>query len=363
MVEIAAAVSHETRLLIVDEPTASLTPTEVGRLFQLLRSLRDRGTGVLFIGHRLEEVFEISDRITVLRDGSVVETREASAWNEPDLIEAMVGRKTDGTFQRTSIVFQANAVTAEEEVMRVEGLSRSGVFQDISFSVRPGEVIGMAGLVGSGRSEIARVAFGIDVADAGSVTVAGHKLPSGRPDAAITHGLAYVPEDRKSEGLAAQLPIYENVALLMRTALGGLGWLRGGTEVAVAEDFVRRLDIRAVGVRQKVGELSGGNQQKVLLAKWLVTNPKVLILDEPTRGVDVGAKEAIHRLIDGLAHEGLGIVVISSDMPEVLALSDRIVVIREGRIAGELARGCSAEKVLQLAVLSTVPAGHDRGAV
>jgi rhamnose transport system ATP-binding protein len=346
MVEIAAAVSQETRMLIVDEPTASLTPTEVGRLFALLRSLCGRGTGVLFIGHRLEEVLDIADRITVLRDGEVVASRTASKWTKPELIEAMVGRKAEGTIKR-----QVTKATPEE-VLRVDGLSRSGVFRDVSFSVHAGEVVGMAGLVGSGRSEIARAVFGIDLAGAGSVTVCGRKLPAGRPDVAIEAGLAYVPEDRKAEGLAERLPIYENVALLLRSTLGRFGWVRNAKEVAVAHAFFKRLDVRAVSVRQNVGELSGGNQQKVLLARWLATGPKVLILDEPTRGVDVGAKEEIHGLIDRLAADGLGILLISSDLPEVLALSDRILVVREGRVAGELARGCSAEEVLQLAVLS-----------
>lgn len=348
MVEISAAMSHETRLLIVDEPTASLTPTEVERLFGLLWSLRDRGTGVLFIGHRLEEVFKIADRITVLRDGAVVATRATGLWSEPELIEAMVGRKAEATINR-----QVTGATGDE-VLRVDGMSRSGVFRDVSFSVRAGEIVGMAGLVGAGRSEVARATYGIDLANAGTVTVCGRKISLGRPDAAIAAGLAYVPEDRKLEGLAERLPIYENVALLLRSTLGRFGWVRSGQEVAVAQDFFRRLDVRASSVRQNVGELSGGNQQKVLLAKWLATGPRVMILDEPTRGVDVGAKEEIHRLIDRLAAEGLGILLISSDLPEVLAMCDRIIVVREGRVAGELSHGCSAEDVLQLAVLSGV---------
>lgn len=352
MVEIAAALSQETSLLIVDEPTASLTPTEVDKLFDLLRSLRERGTGVLFIGHRLEEVFAIADRITVLRDGEVIETRPASSFTEAELIEAMVGRAAEANVKRAGTTARRT-----DTVLEVEGLSRSGVFKDISFTIAAGEIVGMAGLVGSGRSEIARAIFGIDIAGAGTVNVCGRKLNPGRPEAAIAAGLAYVPEDRKAEGLAERLPIYENIALLLRSTLRRFGWVNSGREVEVARDFFRRLDVRAAGVSQNVGELSGGNQQKVLLAKWLATDPKALILDEPTRGVDIGAKEEIHRLVDRLANEGLGILLISSDLPEVLALSDRILVVREGRLVGELPGGSSAEDVLQLAVLSTAEQG------
>lgn len=346
MVEIAAALSQETKLLIVDEPTASLTPTEVEKLFTLLRSLCERGTGVLFIGHRLEEVFAIAHRITVLRDGVVIGTRLASSFTESELIEAMVGRAAGANVKRKP------AAPRTETVLNVAGLSLSGVFKDVSFTIAPGEIVGMAGLVGSGRSEIARAVFGIDIAMAGTVSVCGRKLTPGRPEASIAAGLAYVPEDRKAEGLAERLPIYENIAVGIRSMLGRLGWVNSQREVKVALEFFRRLDVRAVGVRQKVSELSGGNQQKVLLAKWLATDPTVLILDEPTRGVDVGAKAEIHRLIDQLASEGLGILLISSDMPEVLALSDRIVVIREGRLVAELPGGATAREVIELAVSS-----------
>jgi rhamnose transport system ATP-binding protein len=349
MVEIAAAMSYDTRLLIVDEPTASLTPSEVEHLFGLLRSLCASGAAVLFIGHRLEEVFAIADRITVLRDGEVVASRLAGDFSQPELVQAMVGRPAQAAWKRTPQTHPHNTL------LEVRGLSRSGVFKDISLTVNAGEIVGMAGLVGAGRSEIARAAFGVDEAHAGSVRVCGTQLPAGNPSAAIKAGLAYVSEDRKLEGLASRLPIYQNMSILLTSTVGRLGWLRRGKERLISAEWFRKLDVRAKNVAQPVSELSGGNQQKVVLAKWLATEPKVLILDEPTRGVDIGAKGEIHKLIDDLAQQGLGMLVISSDLPEILALSDRILVIREGRLAGELPGGASAESVLQLAV-----AGIDR---
>ena len=344
MVEIAAAMSFETRLLIVDEPTASLTPSEVERLFGLLRSLCARGAAALFIGHRLEEVFAIADRITVLRDGEVVASRRAGDFTRPELVTAMVGRTVQAEWRR------APQTGLHDTLLEVRGLSRRGVFKDISFDVGAGEIVGMAGLVGAGRSEIARAAFGVDTPHAGAVAVHGTPLRAGDPSAAIKAGLAYVPEDRKSEGLAVQLPVYQNMSILLTSTVGRLGFLRRGKERLIAAEWLRKLDIRAKNVAQPVSQLSGGNQQKVVLAKWLATDPKVLILDEPTRGVDVGAKSEIHKLIDDLARQGIGILVISSDLPEILALSDRILVIAEGRLAGELPGGVGAEDVLALAV-------------
>jgi rhamnose transport system ATP-binding protein len=344
MVEIAAAMSYNTRLLIVDEPTASLTPSEVEHLFGLLRSMCASGAAVLFIGHRLEEVFAIADRITVLRDGEVVASRLAGEFTEPQLVQAMVGRPAQATRTRVS------QTQHHTPLLEVRGLSRSGVFKDISFTVNAGEIVGMAGLVGAGRSEIARAAFGVDEPHAGSVVVCGTHLPAGKPSAAIKAGLAYVSEDRKLEGLAGQLPVYQNMSILLSSTVGRLGWLHRRKERVISAQWFRTLDVRAKSVIQPVNELSGGNQQKVVLAKWLATEPKVLIFDEPTRGVDVGAKAEIHKLIADLARQGLGMLVISSDLPEILALSDRILVIREGRLAGELPGGASAEAVLQLAV-------------
>jgi ABC-type sugar transport system ATPase subunit len=292
----------------------------------------------------LEEVFQIADRITVLRDGEVITSRLTKQFTEAELVQAMVGRPAQAMLERTPKSRRGDAL------LEINGLGRSGVFKDISLKVNAGEIVGVAGLVGAGRSEIARATFGVDKPDAGQVKVCGKKLASGRPDAAIEAGLAYVSEDRKVEGLAGRLPTYQNISILLTTTVGKFGWIRRGKERTISADFFRQLDVRANDVTQPVGELSGGNQQKVVLAKWLATEPKVLILDEPTRGVDVGAKEEIHKLIDDLAKQGLAILVISSDLPEILALSDRIIVIREGRIAGELPGGSNAEAILQLAV-------------
>ncbi len=345
MVEIASAMSRDTRLLIVDEPTASLTPSETEKLFRLLRSLCARGTAVLFIGHRLEEVFEISDRLTVLRDGEVVDSRQSGGFTTFELIQAMVGRPIE----------QARVEKKAKEglgkpLLELHGLSRSGVFKDINLQVTEGEIVGMAGLVGAGRSEIAQAAFGLDRYGTGEVKVCGTRLRPGRPDMAIAAGLAYVPEDRKSQGLADRLPIYQNMTLLASAVRRGFAWIHPYKEKRLAQTLLADLDVRARNISQPVGQLSGGNQQKVVLAKWLATKPRVLILDEPTRGVDVGAKGEIHAIMRRLAGEGLGILLISSDLPEVLALSTRIVVIREGRLAGELPGDASASDVMRLVV-------------
>ena len=346
MVEIAAAMSFETRLLIVDEPTASLTPSEVDHLLGLLRSLCARESALPCSSWSpLEEVFAISDRITVLRDGEVVGSRLAREFTQHDLVAAMVGRAARAEWRRVA------RTGPRETLLDVHGLCRSGVFKDISFSVGAGEIVGMAGLVGAGpaRSYVPR--WGRRPACRQCV-VRGRQLRAGDPSAAIKAGLAYVPEDRKLEGLAVQLPVYQNMSILLTSTVGRVGWLRRGKERLISAEWFRQLDVRARSVMQPVSQLSGGNQQKVVLANWLATEPKVLIFDEPTRGVDVGAKGEIHKLIDGLAQQGLGILVISSDLPEILALSDRILVIAEGRLAGELPGGASAEDVLVLAVTS-----------
>jgi rhamnose transport system ATP-binding protein len=344
LVEIAHALSQSARVVIVDEPTASLTPVEVQSLFEILRGLRDRGVAVLFIGHRLEEVFDIADRLTVLRDGSVVGTGVRGEFTEDQLIQLMVGRQAKAIYER------AGSSASTEPALVVDGLSRSGVFKDISLTVHVGEVVGLAGLVGAGRSEVARCIFGIDHYDVGTVTICGERLPGTDPIASVRSGLAYVPEDRKAEGLATSLSVGDNISILLLRQLTRFGLVRRAAENDVTLRLATRLGVKTQGTSQVVGQLSGGNQQKVVIARWLATNPKVLILDEPTRGVDVGAKEEIHGLIHDLAAEGLAILLISSDLPEVLALSDRVGVIREGRLVG-WASGTSAtaERVMSLA--------------
>jgi rhamnose transport system ATP-binding protein len=344
LVEISAAMSKDTRLLIVDEPTASLTPAEVERLFMLLRKLCSTGVSVLFIGHRLEEIYEIAQRVTVLRDGAVIVSCLLGEITEAGLIEAMVGRPGEARLTRR------RASRADDVMLKIEKLGRRGLFQDISFTVHAGEVVGMAGLVGAGRSEIARAAFGIDRYDTGQVMMQGRRLPPGRPDLAVEAGVAYVPEDRKAQSLADCLPVYQNISILLIRGLMKFGLVKRRQEQTIAARLFREFGVKAQSLTQSVGELSGGNQQKVVLAKWLALHPKVLILDEPTRGVDVAGKEEIHKLIDSLASEGLAILVISSDMPEILTLSDRVIVIREGRFAGELPADSSAAEVLGLSI-------------
>ena len=345
MVDIASAISRDPRLLIVDEPTASLTPAEVDRLFELFRALCQRGVGIVFIGHRLAEAFAISQWITVLRDGELVASRASGEFTEASLISAMVGREMQGHVARESVAQPSDVV------LEVRDLGKSGVFRGISFDIRAGEVLGMAGLVGSGRSDIASAIFGIEKHDAGQVTLNGRLIPPGQPHRAVLAGIGYVPEDRKTQGLAERLPILTNASTLILSRLSRFGWLDRAEELSTMSGYFASLKLKAKRPKQTVGELSGGNQQKVVLSKWLAIKPKLLILDEPTRGVDVGAKDELHRLIGQLANEGVAILLISSDMSEVLALSDRVAVVRDGRLVTVLPRGTSAEETLRHMVL------------
>ncbi len=343
LVEVAKALSLDARVLIMDEPTAALTPGEVERLFAIVRRLRDQGAAVVFIGHRLEEIFAIADRVTVLRDGSCVGTYAAGDLDPARAIALMVGRALDTLYER-------GAANPGETLLRVEGLGRAGVFGDISFEVRAGEIVGLAGLVGAGRTEVARAIFGIDHPDAGQVYLAGTAVRFASPRAAVRAGLAYVPEDRQGQGLVLPLPIAHNVTLPLLREMAPGGVLRPAKERALAEEYGARLRLRARSVRQPAGDLSGGNQQKVVLSKWLATRPTVLILDEPTRGIDVGAKAEVHRLMGDLAAGGLAILMISSELPEILAMSDRVLTMREGRLVAEFGRGeATQERVMAAA--------------
>lgn len=347
MVEMAGALSRKARVLIVDEPTAALTPREVEELFRVLRELRDRRVSVLFIGHRLEEVFSIADRITVLRDGQLVTSRHASVIGQDEVIRAMVGRAQQVAAERNARVYG-------EILLSARHLGRTGVFSDVSFEIRAGEVLGLAGLVGAGRSEVARAIFGVDGLDAGEVIIDGHRGVRDPADA-VRKGLALVPESRQEQGLALELPIQQNISLPLLRELSRGGWVQRGRERSLAREWAQRLRVRARDVGQPARELSGGNQQKVVLAKWLATEPRVLILDEPTRGVDIGAKAEIHRLIDELCRRSLAILLISSDLPEILALSDRILVLREGRVAAQLTRDeATAERVIAAAAAESI---------
>ena len=343
LVEVAKALSLKARVLIMDEPTAALTPSEVERLFGIVRRLRAQGAAVVFIGHRLDEIFALSDRITVLRDGLGVGTFPAAELDPARVIQLMVGRALETLYEK-------QPATPGETVLRVEGLAREGGFAGISFDVRAGEIVGLAGLVGAGRTEVARAIFGIDRLDAGQVWLRDRPVRFNSPRQAVRAGLAYVPEDRQSQGLVLPLPIVQNVTLPLLRELSAGGMLRPAREAAVAEDYARQLRLRASSVHQAARELSGGNQQKVVLSKWLATRPVALILDEPTRGIDVGAKAEVHRLMGELAANGLAILLISSDLPEILAMSDRVLTMREGRLVGEFARAeATPERVMAAA--------------
>ncbi|HVV58900.1 MAG TPA: sugar ABC transporter ATP-binding protein [Gaiellaceae bacterium] len=336
LVEIAKALSLDARVIVMDEPTAALSAVDVERLFRVAAALRESGVAILFISHRLEEVFALCRRVTVLRDGKLVLSQELAGLDADDLVRAMVGR---GLPERE---------TAEQAVgdvvLDVQRLSREGVFRDVSFQVRAGEIVALAGLVGAGRSEVARAVFGIDRYDAGSVTVAGRKLRRASPTAAMDAGIGFVPEDRRQQGLVMQASIMRNLALASLRRLSRLGFVRAASERRFAADWALRLQIKYGRLSNPVSSLSGGNQQKVVLAKWLARRPRLLVVDEPTRGIDVGTKAEVHRLLDELAGEGVAILMISSELPEVLRVADRIVVMREGRLVAELGRAEATEE-------------------
>ncbi len=348
MVDMVSALADEPTALIVDEPTASLTPSEVRDLFRVLRDLRGKGVGIIFIGHRLEEVLAISDRITVMRDGQVVESLASAGATEDLLVRLMVGREASSLYKR-------QRATPGAVVLAVEKLSRKSEFNDIDFEVRAGEIVGLGGLVGAGRTEVAETIFGVRHADRGSIRVNGKvaRIRSSRD--AIRHGIAYVPEDRQLHGLLLPVSIAKNIALPRLGAISRGGFLRPAAERAQAIRYTQPLRLVARGVQQAPRELSGGNQQKVVFAKWLTTAPKVLILDEPTRGVDVGAKAEIHRIMGELAQQGVAILMISSDLPELLSVSDRVLVMREGRIVSAFSHETATpEAVVAAASLSAV---------
>ncbi len=344
-VEIARALSLQVRVLIMDEPTAALSAHEVDQLFAIVQRLRDQGVAILFISHRLEEVFRIAGRITILRDGQLISSALRANVTPERAIRDMAGRAIEQLFPRRDTV-------RDRVVVQVRDLGRSGVFSGISFDVREGEVLGFAGLVGARRTDVGLALFGIAPADSGTIVIDGHTVRITKPVQAMRHGIAYASEDRRSLGLSLPMSIAANITLpTLHRYLTPLGLLRRHAELSTAEEYRRRLSIRAPSVDVEVSRLSGGNQQKVMLSKWLNTKPRLLILDEPTRGIDVGAKAEVHQMIDDLAAEGIAIVLISSDLPEVLAMSDRVLVMREGRQMGVFnRREATQERVLAAAM-------------
>jgi len=344
MVEIAKALSFNARVLIMDEPTSALTLREVTELFRITRRLREAGTAIVFISHRLEEAFELADRITVLRDGHYVGTRDVSEATPDDVIHMMVGRTLGDIFPKQD-------VKPGEVMLRVENLTKEGLFYDVSFELHRGEILGLAGLVGAGRTNVARAIFGVEPASQGKVWLDGQEVHIHNPQDALALGIAYVPEDRQQQGLVPPMSVTHNITLPILSEFTRLNWIDSDAEQQRAQEFVERLEIRAAGLWQKVRELSGGNQQKVVLAKWLAARPRILILDEPTRGIDVGTKAAVHQLMSTLASQGLAILMISSELPEILGMSDRILVMHEGRIAGRFTRAeATQEKILAAAM-------------
>ncbi len=326
LVEIACAIGSGARVVIMDEPTASLTQNEQHLLFAVVRDLRASGVGVIYISHRLEEIFALADRVTVLRDGESVGTNALDSMNESSLIAMMVGREVSHTFPTAEGAPGDVALSLHEL-----GCSASGV-HGVSLDVRAGEIVGLAGLVGAGRTELARVLFGLTPADRGEILLNGERVVVADPRTAIAHGVAYVPEDRRRHGVILEMPIAQNMSMAIHGLIFPGGWLRVAAELRLADEFIASLDIKAAGPGAPGASLSGGNQQKVSVARWLATKPRVLILDEPTQGVDVGAKSEIHRIIRQLAQDGLAVLMISSDLPEVLGMSDRIAVMRGGTI-------------------------------
>jgi ribose transport system ATP-binding protein len=343
MVEIAKATSKKSKIIVMDEPSATLTDHELKSLFDLSRKLKSEGVSIVYISHRLEEVFEVCDRATIMRDGHWIATKDVADLTRDEIIKLMVGRELKDAIPKVAAKLGPPALT-------VKNLNRTGVLHDISFTVHQGEVVGLAGLVGAGRTETARVIFGADPLTSGTIEVFGKPVKIRSPQDAIKHGIGLVTEDRKQQGLVLGMAVRENNTLANLDVLSVLGFIKRGEENKVAEKYKHDLSIRTPSIEQIVQNLSGGNQQKVVLAKWLFTGSKVLIFDEPTRGIDVGAKSEIYKLMNELAAQGVAIIMISSELPEILGMSDRILVMHEGRITGELARSeATQERIMHLA--------------
>jgi len=344
MVEVAKALSMESKILIFDEPTATLADKETEALFRIIQALKERKIGIIYISHRLEEIRRIGDRVTVLRDGHYIGTMRIDEAGVNDLIRMMVGRDIKDQFPR-------HYREPGDVALEIKGISRQGVLRDIHLKIHQGEIVGLAGLVGSGRTELARVIFGVDRPDSGEIRLFGKTEVIDSPMKATDLGLAFLTEDRKVLGLFQALPVKENITIATLDRLFPKGIIFPAKEERVAQDYTKKLRIQTPNLARLVRYLSGGNQQKVVLAKWLATQAKILILDEPTRGIDVGAKQEIHRLIDEMVKEGIPVLMISSELPEILGMSDRIYVMHEGRISGEYRRSeATQEKILRSAM-------------
>jgi rhamnose transport system ATP-binding protein len=343
-VEILRALSHDARILIMDEPTAALTESDVTRLFDVVRRLKQRGVGIVYISHRLDEIFAIADRVTVLRDGAYVGSRDVADTNVGELVQMMVGRRLESLFPKTVAPIGAPVLEARD-------LVRRPLTKGVSLIVRAGEIVGIAGLVGSGRSELAQTLFGMTPSESGDVRLNGESVRIDSPETARDKGIAYVPEDRGTQGLVRGMSVLHNFSLAALGSLSRAGFIDRAAERRMALEGVARFSVKTSSVDEIAGRLSGGNQQKIVLGKWLANNPKLLILDEPTRGIDVGAKAEIHRLMSQLAAQGVAILMISSELPEVLGMSDRVLVMREGRLVAEFDRADATSEAVGAAMM------------
>jgi inositol transport system ATP-binding protein len=344
MVEIAKAVSYDSDVLIMDEPTSALTDHEAEHLFEIIRDLRDQGKGIVYISHKMNEIYEISDELSVFRDGRYIGTHSSKNITRDEIIRMMVGREV-------SQMFPKEDVAPGEVVLSVKNLTLDGVFSEVTFDLRAGEILGLAGLVGSGRSNVAETLFGVTPATKGEIAIRGERVAVNSPSRAIKYGMAFLTEDRKDTGCMLVLDVLENmqIAALQKGFIKN-GFVRGRSVAAACSEMCRKLRVKTSGLNARIENLSGGNQQKVLIGRWLLTNPHILILDEPTRGIDVGAKAEIHALISGLAKAGAAVILISSEMPEVLGMSDRVMVMHEGKVTGFLDRKeASQVKIMELA--------------
>jgi len=354
VVEIAKAMSREVKVLVLDEPTVSLTSHERANLFAAIRNLKALGVGVVYITHRLDEIFEIGDRITVLRDGKKVDSLSVNGATEATLIRSMVGRELSGEYPR-------KRPGGGEVLLKLENVT-GGAIRGVSLDLHAGEVLGLGGLVGAGRTELARIIFGTDPMDSGSIVFNGRQIRPGSPREAIDLGIGYLSEDRNHEGLLLEMSVRENITLPSLPKVTRGWFIDRSTERQACDGFIRQLSIKTPDMDRRVNDLSGGNRQKVVLARWLMTNSRVLIFDEPTAGIDVGVKFEIYSLIDTLAAGGMGVIVISSDMPELLGLSDRVAVMSGGSVTGVLARGeATQERIMELAIANLTPAGAGPG--
>ncbi|AHK45912.1 MULTISPECIES: sugar ABC transporter ATP-binding protein [unclassified Ensifer] len=344
MVEIAKAVSYESDVLIMDEPTSALTEREVAHLFEIIRDLRSQGIGIVYITHKMNELFEIADEFSVFRDGKYIGTHASSEVTRDDIIRMMVGREITQMFPKEE-------VPIGDVMLSVNNLTLDGVFHDVSFDVRAGEILGIAGLVGSGRSNVAETLFGVTPASSGTIAIDGKTVSIDSPNTAIRNRMAFLTEDRKDTGCLLILDVLENMQIaVLQDRFVRAGFVSEKDITAACEEMSRKLRVKTPNLQERIENLSGGNQQKVLIGRWLLTNPRILILDEPTRGIDVGAKAEIHRLVTELARNGVAVIMISSEMPEVLGMSDRIMVMHEGRVTGILDRAEATQiKVMELA--------------